>query len=147
MGYTTEFDGEFKLNKQLDTDTLLRFQDVLNSDVVTYKGNGLDLHGYCKWAPNKYATAIKWDGNEKFYDYEEWLNYLIKVELAPKGYVLNGKVMWRGEEMEDVGFLLVSENVVTAIKQEFELLIECPNCGEDIYKAREVESSQPPSNA
>lgn len=136
MGYTTKFKGQFKLNKQLDMDTFLRFKNVLNEDSIEYKENGFKLDGYCQWAPNKDATAIQWDGNEKFYNYKEWLRYVIQIELAPKGYVLNGKVIWSGEETDDVGVIVVTDNKIVAQKQEFELIMKCPHCNEDIFKPK-----------
>lgn len=134
MGYTTEFKGRFNLNKQLDMETFLRFKNHLNDDRVTYKENGFKLEGYCQWCPSKDAMSIEWDGGEKFYDYCEWLRYLIQIELAPKGYVLNGKVVWSGEETTDAGILMVEDNEITVQKQTFELLTKCPHCGEKIYK-------------
>jgi predicted phosphohydrolase len=56
--------------------------------------------------------AIEWDGGEKFYNYTEWLVYLINKVLAPNGYVLNGVVEWSGEETGDVGEITVEDNKV-----------------------------------
>lgn len=65
-----------------------------------------------QWTPNDDGTEIIWDGGEKFYDYEEWIEYLIDKILAPNGYVLNGEVKWRGEEFEDIGTIEIKNNVV-----------------------------------
>lgn len=69
---------------------------------------------WCQWTPTSDGTAIVWDGGEKFYDYVEWLEYIIQHFLAPWGYKLNGKVAWSGEESEDRGMIVVSNNVVVA---------------------------------
>lgn len=67
---------------------------------------------WCQWVPSEDGTRIEWDGNEKFYDYEEWLVYLIKHFLAPWGYKLNGTVKWEGEDSVDVGRIVVIDNEV-----------------------------------
>jgi len=67
---------------------------------------------WCQWRPNEEGDAIEWDGGEKFYEYIPWITYIIKSILAPKGYVLNGDVKWRGEEWEDTGTISIVENQV-----------------------------------
>jgi hypothetical protein len=71
---------------------------------------------WCQWTSNELGTTIEWDGGEKFYDYIEWLNYIIKHFLAPWGYFLNGEVEWQGEEDNDVGVITVKDNVVKVEK-------------------------------
>lgn len=170
MGYTTEFRGEFKLNKPLTPEHkayLLKFsqtrrtkRDATKSAVrkdpvreavhlpVGPEGayfvaaNGLggqegllekkdwqeppDIASinkppagqptlWCCWAPNEDGTTIIWDGNEKFYMYAEWLEYLIKHFMGPWGYVLNGKVEWRGEGWDDTGVIAVTESEVEVL--------------------------------
>jgi hypothetical protein len=68
---------------------------------------------WCQWTPNDDGTMIEWDGGEKFYNYVEWLKYIIANFLAPKGYVLNGEVEWRGEEFHDDGTIVVVNNKVS----------------------------------
>jgi hypothetical protein len=60
--------------------------------------------------------GIEWDGGEKFYDYVEWLEYIINNFLAPKGYVLNGECPYQGEDSDDVGKIVVKDNVVTRLE-------------------------------
>lgn len=67
---------------------------------------------WCQWTPSDDNNAIEWDGNEKFYNYTEWLVYLINKVLAPNGYILNGTVTWQGEETGDVGEIFVRDNRV-----------------------------------
>jgi hypothetical protein len=68
---------------------------------------------WCQWVPNEEGTAIEWDGGEKFYNYVEWLQYLIHHFLAKWGYVLNGEVEWVGEDRSDTGKIVVENNEVT----------------------------------
>ena len=65
---------------------------------------------WCQWIIN--GDCLEWDGNEKFYNYIEWLDYLIKHFFEPLGYVLNGDVEWQGEDDEDFGLIHVVDNVV-----------------------------------
>jgi hypothetical protein len=70
---------------------------------------------WCQWVPDRYRRAIVWDHVEKFYEYVKWLKYVIEHFLGPWGYVLNGKVRWRGEEPDDRGIIAVTENKVRSI--------------------------------
>jgi hypothetical protein len=67
---------------------------------------------WCHWAPCKDGRQIAWNGGEKFYDYSEWLEYLVEHFLAPWGYTLEGTVKWVGEDLSDQGTLYVAENEV-----------------------------------
>ena len=69
---------------------------------------------WCDWCINEYGE-LEWDGGEEFYNYVEWLEYLIDKIFASAGYVLNGKIAWRGENFEDNGLILVDNNKVHAI--------------------------------
>jgi len=69
---------------------------------------------WCQWTPSEDGTTIEWDGGEKFYDYTEWLEYIIENFLDPWGYVVNGSVRWEGEKTGDVGVLSVEDNEVNA---------------------------------
>ncbi len=171
MGYTSDFTGEFTLDKPLKAEHavyLHKFSDTRRmkrdakiaetlpdparkdaglpiGDDGAYFVGGLGFAGqdndksvlehndpaesqpglWCHWVPNASveaiaegaeATAIEWDGGEKFYNYVEWLEYLIENFLAPWGYVLNGEVNWAGEDPDDLGLILVKGNKVKALK-------------------------------
>ena len=73
---------------------------------------------WCQWVPNEDGTAIEWDGRGNFYDYVDWIKYLINNFLGPWGYKLNGEVEWRGEEMNDVGTITIKDNVVEALSRQ-----------------------------
>jgi hypothetical protein len=68
---------------------------------------------WCQWTPNEDGTAIEWDEGEKFYNYVEWLDYLIENFLNPWGYKLNGEVEWQGEDCSDMGIVVVTDSHVT----------------------------------
>ena len=164
MGYTTDFSGEFNLNKPLapahkaylelfantrrmkrdaytteDRPDPVRLaaglpigldggyfvgegghagQGDMNADygkigIVAYNYPPCGQPGlWCQWAPNDDGSAIAWDGGEKFYNYVEWIEYLIQHFLKPWGYVLNGEVEWIGEDANDRGMIVIEDNVV-----------------------------------
>jgi hypothetical protein len=90
-----------------------------DSSVIDYNQEPEGQPGiWCQWVPTTESDAIEWDGGEKFYNYVEWLQYLIVNFLAPWGYKLNGSVKWQGERMEDRGKIVVVDNVVTTIELE-----------------------------
>jgi hypothetical protein len=82
--------------------------DVLDGNNPPVEQPGL----WCHWAPNLEGDHLLWDGGEKFYDYCEWLEYIIEHFLYPWGYRLDGKVSWEGEDEGDTGTLVADGHVV-----------------------------------
>lgn len=125
MGYTTNFDGRFELNKPLtvpDSNEIRAFSEERHEegDFPSY---------YCQWVPTDDGMGIMWDGGEKFYEYVDWLIVVIDKFLKPKGYVLNGAVRYQGEEIGDVGRIEVKDNTVRQIELDATGVVECPSCG------------------
>lgn len=77
---------------------------------------------WCQWQIKKDRQTIIWNDAEKFYNYIEWIEYLINKILKPKGYVVNGIVFWRGEESEDMGEIHVKDNAVSVKRAEIFML-------------------------
>ena len=71
---------------------------------------------WCQWRPTEDRMGIEWDEGEKFYDYVEWLTYIVKNFLEPKRYILNGNVEWIGEDPNDRGMIVVKDNKITTKK-------------------------------
>lgn len=67
---------------------------------------------WCQWVINEKNNCLEWNGHEKFYNYEAWLDYLIDNFFEPLGYVLNGDIEWQGEESDDIGTIHVVNNMV-----------------------------------
>ena len=67
---------------------------------------------WCQWVVSDDGSSLEWDGGEKFYSYDAWLEYLIINFFAPLGYVLNGEVEFQGEDYDDFGAIIVEDNVV-----------------------------------
>lgn len=83
-------------------------------DVTQYNDPPVGQPGlWCQWSPSDDSAAIIWDSGEKFYNYVEWIAYLIDHFLAPWGYVVNGEVDWSGESSGDIGKIVVTDNAVS----------------------------------
>ena len=67
---------------------------------------------WCQWMIDDDGNLV-WDGGDKFYNYEEWLVYLIDNFIAPSGYICNGEIEFQGEDINDFGTIYVKDNVVT----------------------------------
>lgn len=68
---------------------------------------------WCQWVITEDGKFFKWDDGEKFYEYVEWLQYIIDNFLIPWGYVLNGEINWEGEEQGDLGIITTNDNQIT----------------------------------
>jgi hypothetical protein len=84
-----------------------------DSSVVDYNGPPSTQPGlWCQWVLTEDKKHIVWDDGEKFYNYIEWLEYIISSVLIPRKYVLNGIVDWEGEEHNDFGQIKVENNCI-----------------------------------
>ena len=147
MGYTTDFDGSFKINKPLDDGTFnlinglagtrrmgrrgLAFEygeegefyydphsddygQENNSNIIDYNRPPKTQPGlWLQWFVLDDRQTIEWDQGEKFYEYVEWIEYLIDKILEPRGYKVNGEVYWEGEDgASDIGKIEIKDNQV-----------------------------------
>lgn len=159
MGYTTGFNGAFKLNKPLEAhhsaylhrfaetrrmernaEIASKFPDTIreaaglpigeqagyfvgargdfgqgkDESIIDYNNSPAGQPGlWCQWIPTQNNTGIKWDGGEKFYNYVEWIEYIIEHFLKPWDYTLNGEVEWDGEDRDDRGKIVIENNIVS----------------------------------
>lgn len=67
---------------------------------------------WCQWIVSGDNDCLEWDCGEKFYNYINWLQYLIDHFFSKWGVNLNGEVIWNGEDSEDVGKMVVENNNV-----------------------------------
>ena len=69
---------------------------------------------WCQWCYDENSKSICWDGGEKFYDYIEWIRYIVEYIIKPqKIYKLNGVVNWYGEEDDDKGTITIKDNEIS----------------------------------
>lgn len=67
------------------------------------------------WQYDETTQEISSNGIEKFYNYDDWIKYLITKILEPRGYTVSGTVTWHGEDYEDLGKIEIKENIVTIL--------------------------------
>jgi hypothetical protein len=83
-------------------------------DIISFNDHPIGQPGlWCQWIPSEDDTAIAWNGGEKFYNYVEWLQYIVDQFLNRWGYTLSGSVTYQGEDPEDRGAIRVVDGVVT----------------------------------
>jgi len=113
VGYSTDFVGEFRFSRGLTLAEKVILDDVNERDWRYDKSRPVEDAYWCQWIPNRQGTALEWDGGEKFYNYIEWLKWLIERYFKPWQISLNGEVLWQGEDREDMGKIIVKDNIVT----------------------------------
>lgn len=57
-------------------------------------------------------AELEWDGGEKFYNYVEWLKFLIENFIAPADISLSGVIVAAGEDRNDRKYIVVADNRV-----------------------------------
>jgi hypothetical protein len=87
----------------------------LNEENKKYVKDSFQPSLWCQWniVDNKY---VEWDGSEKFYFYTEWIKYYIDNFFKPWGVLLNGEVGWQGEDREDIGKIIITDNEVKVVE-------------------------------
>lgn len=90
------------------------FGQGMDETIVGYNDAGSQPGLWCQWIINN-RNELVWDGGEKFYNYVEWLEYLIKHFFEPLGYSLDGTVYYEGEDPDDFGKIVVRDNYVKVV--------------------------------
>jgi hypothetical protein len=63
---------------------------------------------WCQWITD--GNSLYWNGGEKFYEYTDWLDYMIENFFIPWGIELNGLIEWSGEDFDDKGAIEIINN-------------------------------------
>lgn len=77
---------------------------------------------WCKWTVNDEGTELFWNECEKFYNYADWLEYMVDNFFTKWGCILNGKVNWQGEDDRDNGVIEVNDNTITLHTKHIDLM-------------------------
>jgi hypothetical protein len=100
-------DGEFYIDGMGD------YGQDRDASIVDYNRPPRTQPGlWCQWLIQEDRRTIEWDGGEKFYEYDNWIRYIVAEILEPRGYILNGRVKWQGEYREDYGEIRIENNRV-----------------------------------
>ena len=120
------FNGDLGENGEYfvgDSEWLIDWKSRDNTDpsIIDYNEPPATQPGlWCQWVVSLDGKYLEWDGNEKFYDYIEWLDYLITHFFTPKNIFMNGSVMWRGDNFDDMGKITVEHNKITIKKLQLD---------------------------
>ena len=113
-------------------------------DILDFNSPGFGQPGlWCKWEPTDDGSQIRWNQQEKFYNADDWMGYVIGTFLMPGAvlareltspvegryyapefahftfdHVVNGVIDAEGEQDDDVWQLIVTDNVVTTRELE-----------------------------
>lgn len=114
MGYTTRFEGAFQLSKLPSAEVIVRLNEIYDEPEIAEGNPG----SYCQWKLSRDCQSIEWDGGEKFYNYTEWMQWLIDNVFTPDGVEVSGTITFAGEEVTDVGILTIEGSTVKHLTTE-----------------------------
>jgi len=116
MGYNTEFKGQFEFNRKL-TDKEKEAMKILHETRHTPHYEGKPSI-WLQWVVESYKEVdyLAWDGGEKFYEYVDWLEYLIVYFFKPNKLSISGKVRWCGDDLEDSGVIEITDNDIELLE-------------------------------
>lgn len=120
MGYTTEFTGHLVLSALPPAEVIVALRN-LEGDDGSKRTDGAPT-SYCHWQLTRDCMGIEWDGGEKFYDYVEWLQFIVDKILAPAGLTLSGQLEFDGEDSKDNGTISVVDGKV--VREENSVVIK-----------------------
>jgi hypothetical protein len=119
MGWYTGFEGHFKSNKPFSEKVkkwLQKYKD--DPSLHSLGGNPWTVSSKNNRILEPEGCAWKASGDE----YIAWLKYIIP-KLEKRGYVLNGTVLWKGDDYpEDVGKIVVKNNKLSAYDGKIEIV-------------------------
>jgi hypothetical protein len=109
MGYTTEFEGSFRLSRELNDEEARWLDDLMHGELPGIRGYS------CDWELNDDLRSITWNGMEKFYDYVEWMQHIVDSLKSEFDVDVTGTVYYWGESHDDHGVLKVVDGKVLQI--------------------------------
>lgn len=93
---------------------------------------------WCQWTPSDDGKFIKWDGGEKFYQYDTWLRYINQHFLKPWGVKLTGDVKWYGESRSDRGVIVANNGIEVLSGDKFVAYKQTKRLERDAKKQKRV---------
>jgi hypothetical protein len=72
-----------KFNKMAGDPTTITTKDGVTITYDYYQSSEEHPDMYCRWTVSDDGRKIMWDGWEKFYEYEEWMRFIIEHFLQP----------------------------------------------------------------
>ena len=131
MGYSTDFKGELKFNRELLASDLAFIKSFFGEDVRDHPEWGkLDLY-YIDLEFNEDMSGVKWDGSEKTYGMVEQINLITReMRKCRADFRFVGQLNAQGEDVEDRWTLIINEQGL-AEKVRVKIggaISRCPHC-------------------
>jgi hypothetical protein len=136
MGYTTDFEGFITSVKPLPKKIEELFNGICSTRRIArdIKNYGIEGEFYirndklgvidknkpprtqpglwCHWIYDPSNYRIRWNDSEKFYNYVEWLEYLLNIINIFTECQFSGVILWCGEDKGDCGAIIVKDNQI-----------------------------------
>lgn len=152
MGYSTYFNGSFKLSRKLTVSEIDTLFSLSEGEVPDDLDDTLTPGDQCHWIPievledGRHKHLERGDprsplqcllvspNEEKMYDWDEWLSYLSGTLFKAWGVEMGGKMVWQGEDTGDSGVIFAKGNKVKFVSiDELARFME-DACGDDLYE-------------
>jgi hypothetical protein len=96
---------------------------------------------WCQWVPTEDRTSIHWDGREKFYDWTEWLRYIVEHFLTPWGYTLRGAIEFRNYHRQ--GIVIADADGVNEYDDDLRAHRRVSRSGKPYYGTPDIRTHRP----
>ncbi len=136
MGYYTYFNGKFTLGTEAPQDVVDHVNQIENGQFETT--GSPDSHS--GWFMPDASTLMMRDGG-KYYDYTDWLRWLVDIIFKPFELTMVGEIEWDGEEPGDIGKIRIDGYDVTVLQGR----VTYTEVGEGM-RPTEVTTSEPSAN-
>lgn len=121
MGYSTDFEGSFTATPSFTPEQIGILQLWADQRHEPY---GAFPSYWCMWVstvdehyePDGKGLEVSTDGDNKWYEYLDWLRYVIEHFIKPWGVSLSGEVRYEGDELGDSGTIFIKDNVVEDVE-------------------------------
>lgn len=141
MGYSTEFKGELKFNRDLTGSQLARVKQFFEEDCRDHPEWGNDKLYYVDLEFNDDYSGVRWNGAEKTYGMPDVVNMITRIMRQEyPDFKFKGKLLAQGEDIEDRWELVISDQ---GLAERRDIVVSgdkvtCPHCGEEfIYEGSE----------
>ena len=135
MGYSTDFKGELKFERELTGSELAKVRAFLEEDCRDHPDWGNTNLYYVDLELLDDFSGLKWNGAEKTYGMVEIVNMIItNMKKEVPDFSLTGKLFAQGEDIDDRWELSIKDGV--AIKTDAPQTgdkIVCPHCEQHFY--------------
>ncbi len=143
MGYSTDFDGELKFEKDLTGPLIAHLESILGEDVRDHPEWGMvDSFNHIDLEILEDYSGIRWNGTEKTRGMPDIIKFVIeRMKIVMPDFGLIGELSAQGEDIEDRWVLLVNGDKVEV--KEVVICgsrIICPHC-EEVVIVEEAEDA------